>query len=59
MTTAKGGEKHLDDFFFFSAQTKAYFEGSLRWFAGADDNEARASHAAETFQMQAFQHRHG
>lgn len=39
--------------------TSSYFEGFLRWFTGADDNEAWSSHAAEAFQVQPFQHRHG
>lgn len=53
---------HLDDFLELNkqhTQTKAYFEGFLRRFTGADDNESWASHAAEAFQVQPFQHRHG
>lgn len=50
---------HLDDFLELNKQTKAYFEGLLCRLTGADDNESRASHAAETFQMQPFQYRHG
>lgn len=37
----------------------SYFEGFLCRFTGADDDEARSSHTAETFQMKRFQHRHG
>lgn len=36
-----------------------HFEGLLRVLAGADDDEARPRHAAETFQMEPLQHRHG
>lgn len=36
-----------------------HFEGLLRRLAGADGDEARPRHAAETLQMEALQHRHG
>lgn len=35
-----------------------YFEGFLRGFTGADDNQARSPHAAEALQVQPLQHRH-
>lgn len=36
-----------------------HFEGLLRRLAGADGDEARPRHAAETLQMEPLQHRHG
>lgn len=40
------------------AHTRAYLEGFLRRFAGADGDESWASHAAEALQVQRPLHRH-
>lgn len=50
-----GWTKQWDD----TLTAHAYFEGFLCVLAGADDDEARSSHAAEALQVQPLQHRHG
>lgn len=64
MTTAGGGRGAVGGLMRSRCQRHSihrltHFEGLLRRLAGADGDEARPRHAAETLQVEPLQHRHG